>query len=180
MKMRKSKKQYSKKGTGIRSRKVPDFVGSRKTFVMNDTQELILSYSMYKRTLSRTLLSGWSWFSVSTSNLNFSLKMSHWHRAEITEKEDHKSAVSGHFCFIFVYCIVRLHNVFLVPKGEMTYSDLISAITCLGDCKIKNINRNGTRATYLLCDSFQMQDIKVIYPSDVILSLSFKDRKSVV
>lgn len=56
----------------------------------------------------------------------------------------------------------------------MTYSDLISAMTCLGDRKIKYINRNGTRATYLLCDSFQMQGIKVIYQSELILSLSFK------
>lgn len=85
---------------------------------MNDTLELILSYSMYKRTPSRTLLSGWSGFSVSTSNLNFSLEMSHWHRAEITEKEDHRVlflAISGLFLFTALSDYIMR---FLSPKEK--------------------------------------------------------------
>jgi len=47
-------------------------------------------------------------------------------------------------------------------------------MTCLGDQKINYISRNGIRATYLLCDSFQMHEIEVIHQSKVIFILSFK------
>lgn len=83
---------------------------------MNDTQELIQSYSTYKRTPLRPLLSGWSLFSGSTSNSNFSLEMSHWHKAEITEKGDQRvlfPAISVLFLFTAVSDYIMR---FLSPK----------------------------------------------------------------
>lgn len=81
-----------------------------------DTQELILSYGMYERTSLRTLLSCWTWLSGSPSNFNFSLEMSHWHRAEITEKKDERVlflAISVLFLFTALSNYI-MH--FLSPK----------------------------------------------------------------